>query len=139
MLKEEKFSITKTTKSNLAISRLLFVKIKDEIVGKNYNLSLVFIGDKLSQKLNKKYRRKNKKANVLSFSLTNNDGEIFININETKRQSKVWKSDFNNFLKYLFIHSLLHLKGYEHSSKMESEEMVMCKKFKVSFVLHTFE
>ncbi|TSD02611.1 MAG: putative rRNA maturation factor [Parcubacteria group bacterium Athens0714_16] len=139
MPKDEKFSITTTTKGSLAISRLPFVNLKNEIVGKNYNLSLVFIGDKLSKKLNKKYRRKDKKANVLSFSLTNTDGEIFININETKKQSKINGYNFNNFLKYLFIHSLLHLKGYEHSSKMESEEKKICKKFKIFFVLNAFE
>ncbi|MBU3968711.1 rRNA maturation RNase YbeY [Patescibacteria group bacterium] len=131
MPNDEKFSITKTIKGNLAISRLPFINLKNKIVGKNYNLSLVFIGDKLSKKLNKKYRKKDKKANALSFPLTNNDGEIFINISETRRQSRIGKYNFNDFLKYLFIHSLLHLKGYKHSSKMESEEQRILRKFRI--------
>ena len=129
---DEKFSITKTIKGDPIISGLPFIDLKNKIIGKNYDLSLVFIGDKLSKKLNKKYRKKDKKTNVLSFSLTNNDGEIFININETKRQSRVGKYNFNDFLKYLFIHSLLHLKGYKHSSKMEDEEQKILRKFKMS-------
>jgi len=29
---------------------------------------------------------------------------------------------YSKFIKYLFIHGLLHLKGFEHSSIMEKEE-----------------
>ncbi|MFA5838616.1 MAG: rRNA maturation RNase YbeY [Candidatus Paceibacterota bacterium] len=130
MHKEEKFSITKTIKGNPAISRLPFINLKNKVLGKNYNLGLVFIGDKLSKKLNKEYRNKDKKANILSFPLTKNEGEIFINIKETKRQSKVFGKSFDDFLKYLFIHGLLHLKGYEHSSKMESEEQKILRNLK---------
>lgn len=39
---------------------------------------------------------------------------------------------YKNYLAYLFIHGLLHLKGYEHSSKMESEECKILKRFKKS-------
>ena len=130
MHKEEKFSITKTIKGNPAVSRLPFINLKNKVLGKNYNLGLVFIGDKLSKKLNKEYRNKDKKANILSFPLTKNEGEIFINIKETKRQSKVFGKSFDDFLKYLFIHGLLHLKGYEHSSKMESEEQKILRNLK---------
>ena len=130
MHKEEKFNVTKTIKGNPAISRLSFINLKNKVLGKDYDLSLVFIGDKLSKKLNKKYRNKDKKANILSFPLTKNEGEIFINIKETKRQSEVFAKNFDDFLKYLFIHGLLHLKGYEHSSKMESEEQKILKSLK---------
>jgi len=130
MHKEEKFSITKTIKGNPAVSRLPFINLKNKVLGKNYNLGLVFIGDKLSKKLNREYRNKDKKANILSFPLTKNEGEIFINIKETKRQSKVFGKSFDDFLKYLFIHGLLHLKGYEHSSKMESEEQKILRNLK---------
>jgi len=129
--RDNKFNIIKTTKSNLVISRLLFVNYKNKVLGKNYILSLVFIGDSLSKTLNKKYRGKDKKANVLSFSISKNEGEIFINLNESKKQAKKHGYTFDNFLKYLFIHSLLHLKGFEHSSKMESEEQRILKKFKI--------
>lgn len=95
-----------------------FKKIKDDILGKEYELSLVFAKDSLMKKLNLTYRKKNKSTNVLSFSLSENEGEIFIR-----------ESDKKDAL-FLFIHSLLHLKGYEHCAKMEIQEDILMKKYK---------
>ncbi|WP_460997032.1 rRNA maturation RNase YbeY, partial [Staphylococcus aureus] len=103
------FTITNTTKST--IPRVHFVEIKNKGVGKKYNLSLVFVGDKKSQTLNNKYRGKNKPTNCLSFSLDKNSGEIFINLNKAKKEAPQFEKKFPNFVAFLFIHSLLHLKG----------------------------
>jgi ssRNA-specific RNase YbeY (16S rRNA maturation enzyme) len=53
--------------------------MKESVLGKKYELSLVFIGDKKSKSLNKKFRNKDYKANILSFPIDNDMGEIFIN------------------------------------------------------------
>ncbi|MBU1159715.1 rRNA maturation RNAse YbeY [Patescibacteria group bacterium] len=98
-----------------------WTEIKNYALGKNYNLSVVFAGDKLIKNLNKKYRKKNKSTTVLSFPLSKKDGEIFLNKNLTKKQDK----------DYLFIHSLLHLKGFEHGLEMEKKELKIMKKFKL--------
>jgi len=74
---EKNFNIKNTTKGKLP--RLPFEHMKDEVLGKNYDLSLVFIGDKLSRKLNKLSRKKDYPTNILSFPLSKNAGEIFIN------------------------------------------------------------
>ena len=99
------------------------------VLGKKYSLSLVFIGDKLSKKLNNKYRKINKPTNILTFPLSKKEGEIFINLNLSKKQSSKYDRKYNDFIGFLFIHGLFHLKGYEHSSKMESEEKKVRKKF----------
>lgn len=88
-----------------------FDRLKDKILGANYELSLVFCSSVLARKLNNDRRGKNKVANVLSFPLNKNSGEIFI---------KLPAIDFS--VGYLFIHALLHLKGFRHGSKMETEE-----------------
>lgn len=68
-------------------SKKKLLKIKNKILGEKYDLSLVFIGEKLSKTLNKKYRNKNYQANILSFSIDRNIGEIFINISNIKKES----------------------------------------------------
>ena len=111
MSADDKFQIRNLTKGKLP--RLPFNRAKKTILGKNYDLSLVFTGNGLAKKLNKIYRSKDQPANVLSFALDRQTGEIFINLMKVKTA---------NELALLFIHALLHLKGRQHSSKMESEE-----------------
>ena len=129
MQKDSFFAITQKTKGKLP--RLPFELIKNEILGKKYDLSVVFIGDKRSQTLNKTHRNKNKPTNVLSFPLSKNEGEIFINTNQCKKDASSFDMNYENFVGYIFIHGLLHLKGLEHGSTMEKAETKVCKKFKI--------
>jgi probable rRNA maturation factor len=124
---KETFSITNTTKSK--IPSVPFALIKEKVLGKKYNLSLVFIGEKKSQKLNNSYRGKNKPTNCLSFSLDKNSGEIFITPKKAKREAKLFDRNFDSFIGFLFIHSLLHLKGFDHGSTMERAEEKLQKQF----------
>jgi len=121
--------IKNTTKGKLP--SLPFTAIKNFALGENYELSLVFIGDKLSQKLNNQYRDKNKPADILSFPLTKTSGEIFINLRKARKDAKNYDRNPENFIAFLFIHGLIHLKGFEHSSKMELQEKKIREKFKI--------
>ncbi len=121
----ENFSIKNTTKGKLP--SLPFVKIKELILGKNYDLSLVFIGEKRSSDLNKKYRNKNGATNILSFPLNKTDGEIFINLKSAKKDAPMFKKRYNEFVKVLFIHGVLHLKGFKHGKDMEAKEKKILK------------
>ncbi|MCK5589195.1 MAG: rRNA maturation RNase YbeY [Candidatus Pacebacteria bacterium] len=123
-------------KYNFLPSPKKLTEIKEKILGKKYELSLVYIGDKLSKKLNKTHRQKDYEANILSFPLDKNSGEIFINIPNSKKTCKKWGRGEKNFIEFLFIHGLSHLKGYDHtnnqdSKKMETFEQKIRKKFKV--------
>ena len=60
-----------------------------------------------------------------------NDGEMFINPKQANRDSKKFNVSNKNFIGHLFIHGLLHLKGFAHGSKMNSTEQLMHKKFGV--------
>ena len=126
---EENFTITNTTKSTLP--RVPFALIKNAALGKDYSLSLVFIGEKKSQELNKTYRGKNKPTNILSFELNKNSGEIFICMNVARREAKSFDRKLDNFVSFLFIHGLTHLKGYDHGDTMERAEIKLRKKFKI--------
>jgi probable rRNA maturation factor len=123
----ENFSIKNTTKGKLP--SLPFASIKKLILANDYDLSLVFIGEKRSRNLNKKYRNKDKPTNILSFPLDKKNGEIFINLKTAKKDAPKFKKGYNEFIKILFIHGVLHLKGMEHGKKMEAEEERILKKF----------
>ena len=117
---EEKLSIINKTKGKLP--SLPFVDMKNEILGKNYSLSLALVDKKISKEINKKYRKKNKPTNILSFSLRKNEGEIVLCKAVIKKEAKSFKKTFSQFLGFLVIHGMLHLKGLEHGKKMEKEE-----------------
>ena len=120
--------ITKKIKSG--IPKLPLNSIKNKILGEKYNLSVVFCGEKLIADLNKKYRHKNKPTDVLSFNINKQEGEIFICPSFIKKHPEKYPP-FNLQKKFGFIaiHALLHLKGMQHSSKMERRENEFLKIF----------
>lgn len=111
------FSLSKTVKARAP--SLPYEQIKDRVLGRGYELSLVFIGKMRSRRLNRLYRGKDKVANVLSFPLAKKSGEIFITLSETKLFG----------VEKLFIHGLLHLKGMQHGATMDKTEAVLQRQY----------
>lgn len=127
----ENISITNKTKGKLP--SLPFVLIKNDILGEKYNLSIAFVGEKKSKEINKQYRDKDYPTNILSFCLSNNEGEIIlcpsIIKKESKNKDKNFGKNFPNLLGYLVIHGMLHLKGMQHSSRMNRAEKKYDQKY----------
>ena len=118
-------------KGNPAITGLPFASMKDAVLGKKYDLSLVIASKETVRKLNLTYRDKNCATDILSFPLDKSHGEIFINLEEAKKEAKKFEREFKNFVAFLFIHGLVHLKGMAHGSTMEREERKVRKLFGV--------
>ncbi|KKQ18924.1 MAG: putative rRNA maturation factor [Candidatus Nomurabacteria bacterium GW2011_GWA1_37_20] len=108
---------------------MCFEKLKNDILGKQYSLSMTCVSEKQSREINKKYRKKDKATNVLSFSLRKDEGEIILCPAVIKREAKSFSKTFNQFLSFLVIHGMLHLKGMKHSSTMERAEKFYSKKY----------
>ena len=86
--------------------------------------TLLLTGEKEIKKLNKKFRKKNKSTDILSFpnydskeikkklGLKKNIylGDIAINLYKVNRKKNNFKKNFNK----LWIHGLVHLLGYKH-------------------------
>lgn len=106
-----------------------FFFLKNDILGKDYELSLAFINAEKSHQLNKTYRGKNKPTNILSFPLSKNEGEILICKEMVKKDAPKFKKTYKEFLGFLFIHGMLHLKGMRHGSRMEEAEKKYDKKY----------
>ena len=122
-------SIKNISKQNPLSTKEDFVNIKEKVLGKKYELSLVFVGPKTAKKLNKDYRKKDYVPNVLSFPIDKDNGEIFICIDKAKKEASEYDMSQQSFIKFLFIHGLLHLKGYGHGAEMEKLEEKFKKKF----------
>lgn len=105
-------------------------RIKSEILGETYELSFAFIETPEMQKLNKEYRGKDYPTDILSFPLSDTAGEILICKEVAKEKSKDFDMSESDYLVFLVIHGLLHLKGLDHGEEMESLEKKYLAKFK---------
>ena len=118
----DSFSIINKTRGNPLSDGLPLLDIKNKVLGEKYELELIFVTPKESQIINKKYHSKNKPTNILSFPLDKSSGQIFICPSFAKKEAPEFGRDFKNYIAFLFIHGVIHLKGFAHGSKMDSEE-----------------
>jgi probable rRNA maturation factor len=126
---DHNFALTQTTKDR--VPTLPFASIKDAVLGKKYLLSLVIAGDARTRTLNEHYRGKTYIPNVLSFPLDDNNGEIFLNLKQAKREYRAREESYEYFVALLVVHGMLHLKGMAHGSTMEKREKELLRKFHI--------
>lgn len=120
-------SIRNSTKGK--VPTLPFVEMKNKILGKEYELSIVFLGTKMAQKINIESRGKDYIPNTLSFPYEKDSGEILICPIVVEKQANESGSKYKDYLAFIVIHSMLHLKGFDHGVKMESLEKKYLKEF----------
>lgn len=109
-----------------------YADIKDAILGKSYQLSLIFIGEKKAAALNTNYRQKTYSPNVLSFPLDTKIGEIYICPAVANKEAHEYHKTPEGYIAFLFIHGLLHLKGHDHGATMEALERRYVKRFAIA-------
>ena len=91
------------------------------------DVSVVLVGPKRMKQLNKKYRKKDKAANVLAFSGGKEAlGEIVLCPFVIKQDALEYKISFTRAISWMFVHGLLHLLGYNHTSL--KDERIMTQK-----------
>lgn len=125
----EPFSVSSTVRS---YPSLPYETIKNDILGKRYQLSLAFVGSTRAQTLNNTHRKKSYVPNVLSFPLTDTTGEVVITPKVAEKEAKKFDLTPKGYCGYLFIHGCLHLKGHDHGDTMESTERRLMKKYKLT-------
>ena len=111
--------------------RLPFAQMARAALPKDYQLSLVICGDQLAQRMNKEYRKKTYRPNVLSFPLSKTEGEIFLNVRKAAREARAMQIATTARIAYLFVHGCFHLAGYKHGDKMDALEVKVLKKFEL--------
>ncbi|MCA9366591.1 rRNA maturation RNase YbeY [Candidatus Kaiserbacteria bacterium] len=122
------FTISSTARSYPALP---YEAIKKAVLGSAYDASLVFVGAKRAQDLNRAHRQKDYVPNVLSFPLAETAGEIYICPAVAKREAKKFNLSYRGYVGYLFIHGLLHLHGHDHGVAMDRLEQKYLRQFKL--------
>ena len=126
-------SITNQTKGKLTSLPFVNVvkKIKKDILGGDYILSIAFVDKTTSHTINKKYRKKDRPTNVLSFALSKTSGELLLCPAVIREEVKMKKFDknFSELVGFLVIHGMLHLKGMQHGGTMEEAEETYYAKY----------
>lgn len=120
-------SVSKTTRGKLP--SLPFAELRDAILGKRYELSIVFQGERRARALNARTRNKDYVPNVLSFPLSESEGEIYLCPSVAKKQSKGYGMNDRKYLIFLLIHGMLHLAGHGHGDTMERMEQKLLARF----------
>jgi probable rRNA maturation factor len=93
--------------------------------GLKASINLIFCDDPLVRQLNRDHRGLDKVTDVLSFNYDEDDllGEIYVAVPQTERQAPRWKNSFENELRRVVVHGLLHLAGHDHHAPGERKAM----------------
>ncbi len=99
---------------------------------KNYLISCTLVDDEIMQTINKQHRDKDSTTDVISLGyLEQNDfpgnnvaGEIFISLPTAKIQAEKAGHDALTEVRFLFVHGVLHILGYEHKEEKDFKIMM---------------
>jgi probable rRNA maturation factor len=95
-------------------------------------LSISLMTDRGIRKLNKKWRRKDKPTDVLSFPAGEMPkgtpgplplGDIVISMDTARRQAKAGKRTLDAEVARYLAHGLLHLMGFDHENEADAQKM----------------
>jgi len=88
-------------------------------------LSILLTNDDHIQQLNRDFRDKDKPTNVLSFPNDEGDylGDIAISFQTIEKEAIEQNKDIYHHFTHMVIHGILHLKGYDHETDIDAEEM----------------
>lgn len=130
------FEIINETNENIKeienINDFLNFVIKKENL-ENCLFNVIIVDNDYIHKLNKEYRGIDRPTDVISFALEDEVdnvkldfrvlGDIYISLDKTYEQAKLYNHSFLRELSFLTIHGLLHLLGYDHMVKEDEEIM----------------
>jgi probable rRNA maturation factor len=107
--------------SGLAASLQRFMKRVQKEIGLRGDVTVLLTSSNEMRKLNRRFRNKDKATDVLSFpapAAIGGDGlgDIAISIPVARAQARRMGHSFEEELKVLLLHGLLHLAGYDHET-----------------------
>ena len=127
--------------------KITLINKKNQLYKKKILICSLLLTNTLEiKKLNKKFRKKNKSTDVLSFpfydkkklkKIINRDKEIYLGdivINLKKIKNKNNKIKFNENLNKLWIHGLVHLFGHVHKKNKDFYVMQKIEKKYLKYI-----
>lgn len=101
--------------------------------GSDYEIGLNIVTEEEIQALNEEYRHIDDPTDVLSFILNDEQmaqeegyiylGDVVICLNIAKKQASEYNHSLLRELVYLFVHSILHMIGYDHLNDKDKQKM----------------
>ena len=133
VLSEEKAWSKKIKKSQKFFDNICkkFPK-KFRFLNKRAYLTLLLSNNKRIKDLNRKFRKKNKHTDVLSFPFEQKKrnlkeiylGDIIISFNYMNKPKNLNSKEFKQKTIKIFIHGFLHLIGYDHVKEKDYKKML---------------
>jgi|TARA_B110000914_G_C15345800_1_gene391431 probable rRNA maturation factor len=114
-------------------SLVRFFPKKYRFIKKKVKLTILLSNNKSIKKLNKKFRNKNKSTDVLSFPSEKKFnikkspyiGDIVISYEFMNKPKILSNLEFKSKVTKVFIHSFLHLLGYDHIKLKDFKKMLV--------------
>lgn len=104
--------------------------------------SVLLAHDTRIRELNRTFRHIDQTTDVLSFPMTENPnnhlGDIAISIDRTRQQAVELEQTFATELRFLIMHGLLHLLGYDHETD-DGEMLAKQRELRVKLAQHFAE
>jgi len=113
----------------------------------NCELSLSFVSKESMRVLNEQYRNKNESTDVLSFAQQDDEeqflasegltllGDLVISLDDMQANCEIFNVSFDEELKRLIVHGILHLVGEDHTSNNDDEPMLQRQEEIMKFLL----
>ncbi len=102
-------------------------KVADKEGFKVKNLNYIFCSDEYLHKINVEYLEHDTYTDIITFDNSEEDdvieGDIFVSIERVKENSQTLNTVFDDELKRVIVHGLLHLCGYDDHSVEDKAEM----------------
>ena len=108
-------------------------------LGLSFNpiISVSLVNEEIIHQINNEYRHIDRVTDVISFAFNDGEdretlyhsndvvvlGDIYICIDQAKRQAEEYGHSLDREMRFLFVHGLLHLLGYDHMKKEDEEIM----------------
>ena len=114
--------------------------LKDTIVNEKKtvgDINYIFCSKKYLKKMNNDYLSKNYETDVISFEFSKDNkisGDIYISSENVKENSIIFNVSFENELKRVMVHGLLHLLNYNDKSKWELKIMREKENFYINLI-----
>jgi len=133
VVSESNLWIKKIKKPHIFFNSLVKVFPKKyRFVKKKISLTVLLSNNRNIQKLNKKFRNKDKSTDVLSFPTEKKInikkspyiGDIIVSYEFMNKPKNLSVLDFKSKVSKVFIHSFLHLLGYNHINLKDFKEML---------------
>ncbi len=103
--------------------------IQSVIAKKGYSvgpLNYLFVSDEELLNMNKQYLNHDYYTDIITFDYTENkrvSGDIFISVDRVADNAKKFNTTFDEELRRVIIHGVLHLMGQKDKSKADAEAM----------------